>query len=58
MGNATGGVRTDTTIYVKKKSAANVLKKYFKDPSVEVVENLSSGASIEIVLGTEDRLQS
>ena len=58
VGNATGGVRTDTTIYVKKKSTANVLKKYFKDPSVEVVENLSSGASIEIVLGTEDRLQS
>ena len=57
VGNATGGVRTETVIYVKKKSAASSLKKYFKNPSVEVAENLSSGASIEIVLGTEDRLQ-
>ena len=57
VGNATGAVRTGTTIYVRKKSAANGLKKYFQKPDVEVAENLSSGADIEIVLGTEDRLQ-
>ncbi len=57
VGNAAGGVRSETIIYVKKKSAANGLKKYFKKPSVYVADNLSSGASVEIVLGTDDRLQ-
>ncbi len=58
VSNATGGVRTRTVIYVKKKKAANALKKYFNDPSVEVTENLSSGAEIEIILGTKDKLSS
>lgn len=57
VSNATGGVRTKTVIYVKKRKAANGLKKYFNNPSVEVAEQLSSGASVEIVLGTEDKLQ-
>ncbi len=58
VSNATGGVRTRTVIYVKKKKAANALKKYFNDPSVEVTENLNSGAGVEIVLGTKDKLSS
>lgn len=57
VGNATGGIRTSTILYVKKKGMAKGLKKYFKNPTVEVAESLSSGADIEIILGTEDDIQ-
>jgi hypothetical protein len=56
VGNATGETRTSTIIYIKKKGMAKPFKKYFKNPSVQVTENTSSGADIEIVLGTEDDL--
>lgn len=57
VGNATGGIRTSTILYVKEKGMAKGLKKYFKNPTVEVAESLSSGAEIEIILGTEDNIQ-
>jgi hypothetical protein len=57
VGNATGEVRTSTTIYVKKKKMASGIRGYFKNPVVKVETNTSSGADIEIILGTEDDLQ-
>lgn len=57
VSNATGDVRTTTEIYVKKKKMAQELKKYFKKPTVKILDNLSSGADVEIVLGTQDSLQ-
>lgn len=56
VGNATGGVRTKTTIYAKKKKEGKALQKYFKNATVEQTSSMSSGADIEIVLGTEDDL--
>lgn len=57
VGNATGAVQSSTVIYVKKKKAAKALQKYFKKPTVQVTDQMSSGADIEIVLGTNDSLQ-
>lgn len=57
VGNATGDVRTTTEIYVKKEKMAKNLKKYFKKPMVRIADHLSSGADIEIVLGTQDSQQ-
>ena len=41
----------------QKKKKANALKKYFKNPLIQTADNMSSGASIEIVLGTDDDIQ-
>lgn len=57
VGNATGDVRTTTEIYVRKEKMAKNLKKYFKKPMIRTVDNLSSGADIEIILGTQDSQQ-
>lgn len=57
VGNATGEVQSSTVIYVKKKKTAKALQKYFKKPTVQVTDHMSSGADIEIVLGTNDSLQ-
>lgn len=56
VGNATGGVRTTTVIYAKKKKNGSALEKYFKNAKVEQASKNSSGADIEIVLGTNDDL--
>ena len=57
VGNATGNIRSLTVIYATKKKKANALKKYFKNPLIQTADNMSSGASIEIVLGTDDDIQ-
>lgn len=57
VGNATGGVQASTVIYVKKKKDAKALQKYFRKPTVQLTDQMSSGADIEIVLGTNDSLQ-
>ena len=57
VGNATGNIRSQTVIYATKKKKANALKKYFKNPLIQTADNMSSGASIEIVLGTDDDIQ-
>lgn len=57
VGNAAGEVQTSTVIYVRKKKMAADLKKYFNKPTVQVTDRLSSGADIEIVLGTKDSLK-
>lgn len=56
VGNATGEVRSETTIHAKKKKKGSELLKYFKDATVEITSTMSTGADIEIVLGTEDDL--
>lgn len=56
VGNATGEIRTNTTIYAKKKKEGTALSKYFKNATVEQTTDMSSGADIEIILGTEDDL--
>ena len=56
VGNATGNIRSQTVIYATKKKKANALKKYFKNPLIQTAD-MSSGASIEIVLGTDDDIQ-
>lgn len=56
VGNATGEVRTKTVIYTKKKKHGEALANYFKNPKVEQQSSLSSGADVEIILGTNDDL--
>ena len=40
------------------KKKADASKKYFKNPLIQTADNMSSGASIEIVLGTDDDIRS
>ena len=47
------GTLTDTKIIVAKKGMGEDLKKYFKNPSIEV-GSVASGAQICIILGTND----
>ena len=47
------GTLTDTKIIVAKKGMGEDLKKYFKNPIIEVV-SVDSGAQICIILGTND----
>ncbi len=56
VGNFMGNKQTSTTIYVKKKKWGKDLLKYFKNAAVKVSSNLTNGADIEIILGTEDAL--
>lgn len=56
VGNATGEVRTTTLIYVNRKKDAKAFQKYFKNAKVEQTSKISSGADVEIVLGTNDDL--
>ncbi|MCH5265874.1 MAG: LytR C-terminal domain-containing protein [Lachnospiraceae bacterium] len=56
VGNYVGDVQEKTTIYVKKKKWGKDLLKYFKDAAIKVADNLTNGADIEIVLGTQDDL--
>ena len=55
-GNYVGGELTETCIYVKKKKWGKDLLQYFKNATIEVKQDLTSGADIEIVLGTQDKL--
>jgi len=55
-GNYLGGELTETQIYVKKKKWGKDLLQYFKNATIEVKQDLTSGADIEIVLGTQDKL--
>lgn len=56
LGNYTGQKQTKTIIYAKKKKWGQELKKYF--PSASVVEraDLTNGADMEVLLGTDARL--
>ncbi len=56
LGNYTGQKQTQTIIYAKKKKWGQELKKYF--PSATVVEraDLTNGADVEVLLGTDARL--
>ncbi len=56
LGNYTGQKQTKTIIYAKKKKWGQELKKYF--PSASVVEraDLTNGADVEVLLGTDARL--
>ncbi len=47
------GTLTDTKIIVAKKGMGEDLKKYFKNPTIEV-GSVDSGAQICIILGTND----
>ncbi len=60
-GNYDGVVQKKTRILVTKKKLGKDLLKYFKDATIEKVENtaenpLNGGADIEIILGTQDKL--
>lgn len=54
VGNYVGNLQTTTTIYARRAKWGNVFKKYFKNPTVMEADNLTNGADVEIVLGTED----
>lgn len=56
VGNATGEVRTSTVIYTKQKKDGSVFQRYFKNAKIEVTSDMSSGADVEIVLGTDDNI--
>lgn len=56
VGNAAGDVRTTTVIYVQKKNDGTAFQKFFNDARIETTSDLSSGADVEIVLGTKDSL--
>jgi hypothetical protein len=57
VGNYVGTTQTTTTIYAKKKKWAKALAGYFKNPTIAKADNLTNGADIEIILGTNDRLE-
>ncbi len=57
IGNYAGGIQTTTTIYAQDKSWAKGLQSYFKDADIVQADQLTNGAEIEIVLGTNDALQ-
>lgn len=54
--NYRGTEQKKTVIHVKKKKWGRDLLKYFKNASVEKVDNLANEADIEIILGTQDDL--
>lgn len=56
VGNYQGIKQTSTTIYTKNKAAAKELKSFFKNASIVKQEEMTNGADIEILLGTEDAL--
>lgn len=57
VGNATGDIRETTTIFAKKKNVGEKFEKYFKSPGIEQTTSMSTGADVEIVLGTNDDLE-
>lgn len=56
VGNYSGDVQKQTVIYARKRRWARYLKSFFKDPVIQEASNLTNGADIEIVLGTNDKL--
>ena len=56
LGNYTGQKRSSTVIYAKKKKWGQELKKYFPSASIVEREDLTNGADIEILLGTDAKL--
>ncbi len=58
VGDFSGEVQKQTTIYARKKRWARYLKPYFKAPVIREAPALTNGADIEIVLGTDDKPQS
>ncbi len=56
VGNYVGGIQTSTVIYANKKRWAKGLTSYFKNATIVQADNLTNGAEIEIVLGTEDNV--
>lgn len=57
VGNAMGDVRTTSGIYAKDKKTAKQFEKYFNQATIEITSNMSSGADVEIVLGTQDDIK-
>lgn len=55
VGDFSGEVQKKTTIYARKKRWGRYLKPFFKNPVVKEAKNLTNGADIEIVLGTDDK---
>ena len=56
LGNYTGQKRTSTIIYAKKKQWGQELKKYFPSASIVEREDLTNGADVEVLLGTDAKL--
>ncbi|MCH5253063.1 MAG: LytR C-terminal domain-containing protein [Lachnospiraceae bacterium] len=56
VGTFAGEIQKKTKVYVKKKKWGRDLLKYFKNASIEKADNLTNGADIEIILGTQDDL--
>lgn len=54
VGNYSGEIQSKTIIFAKKKKWARALRSYFKAPTIQQADDLTNGADIEIVLGTED----
>ncbi len=56
-GNYLGDMQTTTTILVKKKSQGKDLLTYFKSGKIQVTsDELTDGADIEVIIGSEDRI--
>ncbi|MCM1246690.1 MAG: LytR C-terminal domain-containing protein [Roseburia sp.] len=57
VGDFSGEIQKKTVIYTRKKRWGRYLKPFFKNPVVKEVQaqDLTNGADIEIVLGTDDK---
>lgn len=49
-------IQKQTVIYARKRRWGRYLKSFFKDPVIKEAQDLTNGADIEIVLGTDDKL--
>lgn len=55
VGDFSGDIQKQTVIYARKQRWGRWLKPLFKDPVVKEAQDLTNGADIEIVLGTDDK---
>ncbi len=56
VGDFSGEIQKQTVIYARKRRWAKYLKSFFKDPVIKEAQDLTNGADIEVVLGTDDKL--
>lgn len=55
VGDFSGEIQKKTVIYTRKKRWGRYLKPFFNAPLIKEAKDLTNGADIEIVLGTDDK---
>lgn len=57
VGDFSGEIQKKTIIYTRRRKWGRYIKSFFKNPEIREQNDLTNGADIEIVLGTEDKLE-